>query len=236
MADDNFGVFIGFGYLFQDFVEWAREAKGLNVFQNIFKPRQFTFYKKIALAKGNLPADAKLRNMNPKCYLSNFLKSQKSDKCTAIMYDISDNQKIIPDITRDEYAHFVVVQEAWLISIANSEMKLKGKIMQAKVLQARERKVLKALKEDKHASCTIFSLGEALNTPGLVLQAALQILDPEIGAQPTAIPQLVDISKLDRLVRKLSKSDVSVNYKPDKNRKKPQKFVKKEIIKPYVVK
>jgi uncharacterized protein DUF5927/core-2/I-Branching enzyme len=235
MACDDFGVLIGFGYLFQDFVDWAREAKGLNVFQNIFKRRHFMFYKKIALVKGNLTADVKLRNMNPKRYLSNFLKSQKSDKCTAIMYDVSDNQKIMPDITRDEYAHFIVVQEAWLLSIANSEMKLKGKIMQARVLQARERKMLQALKEGKHASCTIFSLEDALNTPGLVLQAALQILDPEIGAQPTAIPQLVDTSKLDRLVRKLSKSGVSVNFKPDKKRKKPQKSTKKEIIKPYVV-
>jgi len=236
MAHDDFGVLIGFGYLFQDFVDWAREAKGLNVFHNIFKPRQFTFYKKIALAKGNLAADAKLRDMNPKSYLSNFLKSQRSDKCTAVMYDVSDNQKIIPDITRDECAHFVVVQEAWLLSVANNEMKLKGKIMQAKILQARERKILQALKEDKHAGCTIFSLEEALNTPGLVLQAALQILDPETRAQPTAIPQLVDTLKLDRLVRKLSKSGVSVNFKPGKKRKKPQKPAKKEIIKPYVVK
>ncbi len=235
MASEDFGVLTGFGILFPDFLMWAREAKKLNVSQNIFKPHNFTFHKHITLAKGNLTANVKQRNMNPRCFLSNFLRSQSAKGCAAIMYDMSDTQKILPDITRDERAHFVVVKEAWLISIANSNMKLKGKIMRAQVLQARERNLLQALNEDKHASCTLLSLREALNSPGLALQSALQILDPETAAKPTAIPELADTLKLDRMVRKLSKSGISLSYKPNKKRKKVPKNIEKAIKKPYVV-
>jgi hypothetical protein len=235
MASSDYCVLIGFDSLFQNFAKWARETKALNVFKNIFKPRKFVFHKYIILEKGNLAANVKLRNMNPNGFLSNFLWGQKSDKCTAIMYDVSDVQKIMPSITRDKRAHFVVVREAWLLTIANSNMKLKGKLMRAQVLQARERKLLQALKDDKHASCTIISLEEALNTPGLVLQAALKILDPEKGVKPTAIPQLVDVSKLDRLVRKVVKSGVLLYYKPNKKRKSTLIKSKKAIRRPYVV-
>ncbi len=235
MARADFCVLTGFDYLFEDFPNWARKTKGLNIFGNIFKPRKFAFHKHIVLAKGNLTASVKLRNLNPKGFLSNFLWSQGPDQCTAILYDVSDTQKIMPDITRDKRAHFVVVREAWLLSTANSGMKLKGKLMQAQVLQARENKLLSSLKEEKHASCTVISLKEALNTPGLVLQGALKLLDPEAAAKPTAIPELVDISKLDGLVRKLSKNGVLLNYKPSKKRKLTSKRPKKVIRRPYVV-
>lgn len=231
----DFGVFAGFGSLFQNFPEWARRTKGLNVFGNLFARRKFTFRKNIVLVKGNLVANSRLRNANPKGFLSNFLWSQKSDKRTAFLFDMADTQKITRDIASDERAHFVFVKEAWLLSIANSKSKFKGKLMRAQVLQAREQKLLTELEKNKHASCNVFSLDEALSAPGLVLQAALQVLDPEAGVKPTAIPQLNDTSKLDALVRKLEKNGVPLTYKPSKKKRKTPTSDKKAVNRPYVV-
>ena len=234
-ASADFGVFTGFAPLFHDFPEWAHKTKGLNVFGNLFARRSITFRNKIVLVKGNLAANIRLRNSNPKGFLSNFLWSQKSDKPIALLFDAADTQKIMSNIACDERAHFIVVKEAWLLAIANSQSKFKGKLMRAQVFQARERKLLKALGKDKNASCRIFSLDEALNSPGLVLQAALQVLDPEAGIKPTAIPQLNDTAKLDALVRKLEKNNVSLSYKPGKKKRKALKEDKKAVNRPYVV-
>lgn len=237
MSHTDYGVFTGFNGLFDDFPDWVKKTKNLNVFENIFARNRITFHKKIALTKGNLPASLRLRNANPKIFLSNFLWSQRSNKSVAIMFDATDVQKIMPDIAHDKRAAIVIVKEAWLIPIANSDAKFKGKLMRAQVLQARENRFIKALKKNKDAQYTVFSLEEALSAPGLVLQAALQVLEPEKGRKPTGIPQLNNTLKLDALVRKLEKNSVSLAYKPSKKKKRrPLKVSKKAVSRPYVVK
>ncbi len=236
VSNVDFGVFIGLGFLFQGFPEWAHTKKGLNVFGNLFNRRHLRFRKKAVLVAGNLSANIKLRNTHPKGFLSNFLWNQKSDKRTAFLFDMTDAQKIMPSIVKDGRAHFVIVKEAWLLSIANNPSKFKGKLMRAQVLQARENKFLNALENDKYANYTIFSLKEALNAPGLVLQASIQILEPEARAKPTALPRLSDTAKLDTLVRKLEKNNVSLAYKPSKKKRKTPKGTERAVGKPYVVK
>jgi len=236
VLNEDFGVLSGFKFLFPDFPEWAQNTKALNVFGNIFAPKHFTFNKKILLAKGNLTANVRLRNTNPKGFLSNFLWSQKSENRIAFLFDCTDGQKIMPTLARDERVQIVVVKEAWLLGLANSKSKFKGKLMRAQVLQARENKFLKALEKNKHKNKKIFSLDEALNAPGLVLQATLQILDPESGTKPTAIPKLNDTAKLDALVRKLEKNGVLLAYKPGKKKRKGTKAIEKAVSRPYVVK
>lgn len=232
----NYGIFTGLGDLFQDFPMCVEKVKGINVFGNIFARKHFTFKKKIFLTKGNLTANARLRNTNPKNYLSNFLWSQKTDKNIGIAFDATDMQKIMPIITCDRRANFVVVKEAWLISIANSNSKFKGKLMRAQVLQAREQRYLKALATGKHAGCTVYTLDEALKSPAQVLQTALHSLDVDAKTRPIAIPKLADVSKLDALVRKLSKNGVSLAYKPIKKKKKALESVSEAVSRPYVVK
>ncbi|MEH6360194.1 MAG: beta-1,6-N-acetylglucosaminyltransferase [Amylibacter sp.] len=235
VSNVDFGVFVGPGFLFQGFPEWAHTVKGLNVFGNLFNRRHLRFRKKAVLAKGNLSANIKLRNTHPKGFLSNFLWGQKSDKRTAFLFDMTDAQKIMPSIVKDGRAHFVIVKEAWLISIANSPSKFKGKLMRTQVLQARENKFLKALENNKYANCTVFSLEEALNAPGLVLQAGIQILEPEVRTRPTALPRLCDTAKLDALVRKLEKNNVSLAYRADKKKRKALNGAEKVADRPYVV-
>lgn len=235
ISNADFGVFAGFDFLFQDFPDWAHTTKGLNVFGNLFARRHFTYRKKIMLAAGNLSANARLRDTHPKSFLSNFLWSQKSDKRIAFLFDMTDMQKIMPEIVTDERANIVIIKEAWLLSIANSPLKFKGKLAQVQILQARENNFLKALKKNKHAGCTVFSLEEALNAPGLVFQAGLRILEPEAGTKPTILPQLSDTSNLDTLVRKLEKNGVSLAYSPGKKKRKAPKSAEKAVSRPYVV-
>jgi len=236
ISNVDFGVFIGLGFLFQGFPDWAHTTKELNVHGNIFSRRHFTFRKKAALVRGNLSANVRLRNTHPKGFLSNFLWSQKSDKRTAFLFDMTDAQNIIPSIVKDRRAHFVIVKEAWLLSIANNSSEFKGKLMRAQVLQARENKFLKALERNKYANCTVFSLEEALTAPGLVLQAGVQILEPEARAKPMALPPLSDTAKLDTLVRKLEKNNVLLSYKPEKKKRKIPKRTENAVDRPYVVK
>jgi hypothetical protein len=236
MSNVDYGVFTGFNGLFEDFPGWVKKTKNLNVFGNIFARNRIVFHKNIALAKGNLSTNLKIRNANPKIFLSNFLWSQRSKKRIAIMYDATDGQKIMPDIARDNRASIVIVKEAWLIPIANSDTKFKGKLMRAQVLQARENRFIKALEKNMDARLTVFSLEEALSAPGLVLQAALQVLEPEKGRKPTGIPQLKNTTKLDALVRKLEKNSVPLAYRPSKKKRKPPKVSIQAVSRPYVVK
>ncbi len=236
LSNFDYGVFTGFNCLFEDFPDWVRQSKGLNVFGNIFARKRCIFRKKVVLVKGNLRASLKLRNTNSKVFLSNFLWSQKSENRVAILFDANDAQKIMPDIARDTRAKIIIVKEAWLLPIANSQSKLKSKLLRAQLLQARERKFIQALKANKHAHCTVFSLKEALTAPGLVLQAAVQVLDPEKGIKPTTIPKINNTTNLDDLVRKLEKNGVSLAYKPSKKKKITPRMAEKIVSRPYVVK
>ncbi len=231
----DFGVLVGYKFLFKDFQSWAHDEKGLNVYGNLFARRKFTFRKKIALLKGNITANAKLRDANPRSFLSNFIWSEKDNPSLAFQFDVTDVQKIIPVLTRDKHAHIVVIKEAWLLGVANSEVKLKGKIMNARTLQAREQAFLKVLEKKKAENYTIFSLSDALNTPGIILQSALKVLDPQAGYRPIEIPELADISKLDSVVRKLKKNGISLSYKPSKKKKQAPKEAEKAVNRPYVV-
>ncbi|KAB7614545.1 beta-1,6-N-acetylglucosaminyltransferase [Amylibacter sp. SFDW26] len=231
----NFGVLVGYKSLFKDFQLWAHDDKGLNVFSNIFARRKFTFRKKMGLMKGNLLANAKLRDANPRSFLCNFMWSERNSPLLAFQFDMSDVQKIAPVLARDKHAHITVIKEAWLLDVASSHMKFRGKLMNAQVLQAREKEFLKLLEKFNPGNYTIFSLEDALNTPGVILQSALKTLDPQIANGPIEIPELADISKLDTVVRKLNKNGVRLSYKPSKKKKRASKEAEKAVNRPYVV-
>ncbi len=134
----DFGVLVGYKSLFKDFQSWAHDEKGLNVFGNIFARRKFTFRKKISLISGNLAANAKLRDVNSRSFLSNFMWSERNNAPLAFQFDMTDVQKVAPILARDKNAHITVIKEAWLLDVAGSQMKFKGKLMNAQTLQARE--------------------------------------------------------------------------------------------------
>jgi len=232
----NFGVLVGYRPLFKDFQSWSHDEKNLNVFGNIFARRKFTFRKKATLLKGNLTANAKARDANPRSFLSNFMWSEKDNAPLAFHFDMNDTQKIAPILVRDKHAHITIIKEAWLLDVANSNMKFKGKLMSAQRFQNRERAFLKLLEDLNPENYTVFSLSDALNTPGIILQSALKVLEPDAAYRPMDIPELADISKLDTVVRKLKKNGVSLSYKPNKKKKQAPKEAEKAVNRPYVVK
>ena len=236
VSERDFGVLTGYSFLFKDFPGWSYDGKDLNVFGNIFARRKFTFRKKISLKNGNLTTNTKLRDINPRGFLCNFIWSERANKPLAFQFDVTDMQKIAPILAADKHAHIIVIKESWLLKISRSQMKLKGKIMYAQRLQARELEFLKLLEKKKAGNYTVFSLSDALNTPGIILQAALKVLDPQTGYKPIDVPELADISKLDTVVRKLNKNGVRLLYKPSKKKKRAPKESEKAVNRPYVVK
>ncbi len=93
----------------------------------------------------------------------------------------------------------------------------------------------KLLEKYEPGNYTVFSLTDALNTPGIILQSAFKTLDPQIAKRPIEIPELADITKLDTVVRKLNKNGISLSYKPNKKKKRAPKEAEKAVNRPYVV-
>lgn len=239
VSNRDFGVLVGMGHLFQDFSSWADKLKNVNIYGNIFKRGLSKFKSGSYITIGNLTADSRLRNYNPKGYLSNFLTSKADEQQLSFQLDVTDVQKILPHITADDHANFVIIRESWLMLLANSRENFKSKLAKAQVFQAREVKMLKAFETDGSARYTIFTLDDALKAPGLVLQTALKTSNPVVGSQPMALPVLRNTSKLDAFVRKLAKSGLDVSYKPKRKKKKSRaKNVVTEVsqVRPYVVK
>ncbi len=230
-----FTVFVGFKGLYQTFPEWLEQNTRGVQYGNVFARKQVGNFDAETHFAGNLPAETKIRNRNPKSYLANLLWGH-GDQHQSLMYDFRDNPRILATLAHDAMAHVVIIRHSWLMELVNKPSSFASQLANAKRLQRLERRFLAEFaKETSNSKLVVVALENALANPAQALHSAIEHMPRKTQSSLSVIPDRNNAEKLDNLVRKLRNNGLKIDYEPPM---RPKENKKQDTVfeKPYVVK
>ncbi|MDA7423866.1 DUF5927 domain-containing protein [Thalassococcus lentus] len=199
----KYSVFQGFSELFQDFESWLSRATGAQVHGHLFAPERAEFAGGQAVINGALSDNAKLRDGNPKGFLTNLLWNTRGER-QCFQYGPRDNPKINPHMAIDPNAQISVISGAWAVALFKSNANFADIRAQAALLQKIENKMLDELRSpDVKARVRIWTMAEFIEAP----MEPLQVIIDEIGQKSTRrlaeAPRLEDLTGFGRFLQNL---------------------------------
>ncbi len=230
-----FTVFVGFRALYQTFPEWLEQNTHGVQYGNVFARAHVGDFDAETHFAGNLPAETKIRNRNPKTYLANLLWGQR-DQHQSLMYDFRDNSRILATLAHDAMANVVLIRHSWLLELLNKQSSFANQLANAKRLQRLERRFLAEFAKDtSNSKLVIVALEDALANPSQTLHSAIEHMPRKTQSPLSVMPERNNAEKLDNLVRKLRNNGLKIDYEPPM---RPKENKKQDTVfeKPYVVK
>ncbi|MFW2545542.1 beta-1,6-N-acetylglucosaminyltransferase [Primorskyibacter sp. 2E107] len=199
----KYSVFHGFSELFQDFGPWLSRATGAQVHGHLFGPERAEFANGQTVINGALPDNAKLRDANPKAFLTNLLWNTRGER-QCFQYGPGDNPKINWHMARDPNAQISVISGAWAVPLFKSNANFAELRAEAARLQKIESTMLDELRSpDVKARVRVWTMAEFIEAP----MEPLQILIDEIGQKPlrrlAEAPRLEDLSGFGQFLQNL---------------------------------
>jgi hypothetical protein len=177
----KYSVFQGFAELFADFEAWLGRATGAQVHGHLFARDRAGFAGGQSAINGALPDNARLRDANPKAFLTNLLWNTRGER-QCFMLGPEDRTEILWDISRDPNAQISVISGAWAVPLFKSDRDFAEIRARAAALQKAETAMLHTLRNpDVKARIRIWSMAEFIEAP----MEPLQVIIDEIG-QKTA--------------------------------------------------
>ena len=199
----KYSVFQGFSELFQDFEGWLSRATGAQVHGHLFAPERAEFAGGQTVINGALSDNAKLRDANPKAFLSNLLWNTRGER-QCFQYGPRDNPKINWHMSRDPNAQISVISGAWAVPLFKSNANFADIRAEAAALQKIENKMLDELRSpDVKARVRIWTMAEFIEAP----MEPLQVIIDEIGQKSmrrlAEAPRLEDLAGFGQFLQNL---------------------------------
>jgi len=199
----KYSVFQGFTELFQGFEQWLSRATGAQVHGHLFAPDRAEFAHGQSLINGALSDNPKLRDANPRAFLTNLLWNTRGER-QCFQYGPRDNPKILWDMSRDPNAQISVISGAWAVPLFQSNANFADIRASAAKLQKVESRMLDTLRSpDVKARIRIWSMAEFIEAP----MEPLQVIIDEIGQKSlrrlAEAPRLVDLNGFGQFLQNL---------------------------------
>ena len=230
-----FTVFVGFRGIYENFPDWIETNTDAVSHGSVFARASVGRVDAKSDFVGNLPAEPKVRNRNPKGYLANLLWGQR-DQHQSLMYDFRDNPRIVGTLAHDKKAHVVLIRHSWLVEVLQKSSSFENQLANAKRFYRLERRFLAEFeKETAKAKLVTIDLADMLAHPAKTLMTAIDHL-PSVSPNSLKImPERANLDGLDNLARKLRNHGLNIEYEPSG---KPKDKKKQDTVfeKPYVVK
>lgn len=199
----QYSVFQGFSDLFQDFEGWLGRATGAQVHGHLFAPDRAEFSGGQSILNGALSDNAKLRDANPKGFLTNLLWNTRGER-QCFQYGPHDTPKINWHMAIDPNAQISVISGAWAVPLFKSNANFAEIRTQAARLQKIESKILDVLRApDVKARVRIWSMADFIEAP----MEPLQVIIDEIGQKGlrrlAEAPRLEDLAGFGQFLQNL---------------------------------
>ena len=203
MTAGKYSVFQGFRELFMDFDSWLARATGSQVHGHLFAPERAEFAGGQTVINGALSDNAKLRDANPRAFLSNLLWNTRGER-QCFQYGPNDNSKINWYMTRDPNAQISVISGAWAVPLFQSNANFSDLRTEAALLQKIESKMLDELRSpDVKARIRIWTMAEFIEAP----MEPLQVIIDEIGQKSlrrlSEAPRMQDLTGFGQFLQNL---------------------------------
>lgn len=190
ITSSPYSVFEGFSDLFEDFEEWLARATGARVHGHLFGPERVEFAGGHRVMNGALCDNAKLRDYNPRGFLSNLIWNTRGER-QCFQFGPADSQQISWQLVRDPNAQISVISGAWAVPLFRSNRNFADIRKDAALLQRIESDHLDVLRSTyAKARVRIWTMAEFIEAPMEPLQT---ILD-EIGNR--SLRRLSEVPKM----------------------------------------
>lgn len=235
VSETPFTVFVGFDGLYSKFPEWVEKNTECLSYGNIFARKHVAGFPAEHNFAGNLPAEPKVRNRNPKGYLANLFWGNR-EREHSFTYDLRDNSRILGTLAHDRMATVVLVRHSWLLDVLKKSSSFENLMITSKRFHRLERRFISEF-EKKSANAKLVQIGleDMLEEPAKALQTSVSHIAHAKALGLSVLPNRRSIEGLDHLVRKLRNNGLKIDYDP-KSKAKNNKTDDIEFKKPYVVK
>ncbi len=198
-----YSVFEGFSDLFEQFEDWLADTTGTKVHGHLFDPDRVEFSGRQSVYAGALSDSARLRDYNPKGFLTNLIWNTRGER-QCFQFGPRDNQDISWLIATDPNAQVSVISGAWAIPLFSSNKNFSQIRKEAARLQRIESDHLDILKSIyTKARVRVWTLADFLASPMEPLQMILDEIGPRNTRRLTAAPKMVDLDGFGQFLQNL---------------------------------
>lgn len=203
MTAGKYSVFQGFSELFIDFEAWLARATGSQVHGHLFAPERAEFTQGQTVINGALSDNAKLRDANPRAFLSNLLWNTRGER-QCFQYGPNDNPKINWYMARDPNAQISVISGAWAVPLFQSNANFGDLRTRAALLQKIETRMLDELRNPEvKARIRIWTMAEFIEAPMEPLQVIIDEIGQKTPRRLSEAPRMQDLSGFGQFLQNL---------------------------------
>lgn len=198
-----YSVFEGFSDLFEGFEDWLADITGAKVHGHLFGPDRVEFTGRQKIFAGALSDSAKLRDYNPKGFLTNLIWNTRGER-QCFQFGPNDNQEISWLIATDPNAQISVISGAWAIPLFASNRNFSEIRTEAARLQRIESDHLDILSSIySKARVRVWSLADFLASPMEPLQTILDEIGPRNTRRLTTAPKMANLEGFGQFLQNL---------------------------------
>ena len=198
-----YSVFEGFADVFENFELWMSKTTGTRVHGHLFAPGKVEFAGGEAVYNGALSDNAKLRDYNPKSFLTNLLWNTRGER-QCFQYGPGDLQTLNWFMAGDPNAQISIISGAWAIPLFRSNRNFGDIRREAAELQKVEAEFLNVLRSPwVKARVRTWTLAEFVENPMEPLQTIVDEISPRSMRRLTEVPRLTDLTGFGQFLQNL---------------------------------
>ncbi len=198
-----YSVFQGFADVFENFDTWLGKVTGTRVHGHLFAPDRVHFAGGETIYNGALSDSAKLRDYNPRSFLTNLIWSTRGER-QSFQFGPADSQELTWFMALDPHAQISVISGAWALPLFRSNRNFSEIRKEAARLQKLESDFLNVLKlGSTKARVRTWTLAEFVENPMEPLQTIVDEISPRSLRRLTEAPKMVDLSGFGQFLQNL---------------------------------
>lgn len=200
-----YSVLTGYYEAFRDFDTWLGQVAGTRAHRHLFAPEKVEFHGGAQVYHGALTNSAKLRDYNPRMFLTNLIWATRGERqCFAYGARDAMNTDLNWFMATDRNAHITVVTGCFILPLFRNEYKVQKPLDHIAWLQKREQAWLDILRSKwSTARVRVWSLGQLVEDPQAILSQLLDDMDIEVDPSAQIAPKLHSLDGFDAYLTQL---------------------------------
>jgi hypothetical protein len=200
----QYSVFEGFSDLFENFEVWLHRATGARVHGHLFAKDRAEFADGQEVMNGALSNSPKLRDYNPRAFLTNLVWNTRGERQCFQMGPRDNIEDIEWEIAKDPNAHISVITGAWAVPLFKSNLNFADIRRKAARLQQIESDHLEVLRSEwTKARYRIWSMAEFIEAPMEPLQTIIDEIGKPGPRGLAEVPQMADLTGFGQFLQNL---------------------------------
>jgi hypothetical protein len=198
-----YSVFQGFADVFENFEGWLGKVTGTRVHGHLFAPDRVHFAGGESIYNGALSDSAKLRDYNPRSFLTNLIWSTRGER-QSFQFGPADSQTLTWFLASDPNAQISVISGAWALPLFHSNRNFAEIRKEAARLQKIEGDFLNVLRSAQtKARVRTWTLAEFVENPMEPLQTIVDEISPRSLRRLTEAPKMTDLTGFGQFLQNL---------------------------------